>query len=97
MATTAGTSPFTAAKFVDRAGRARGWAEELPAERRRAGPVVELVFPAMDSAWAVEVMCGVVDSGLDVVVSPAAGRRTSGVGRRGRPTRSGPAVPGCCR
>ncbi|PSL56966.1 LacI family transcriptional regulator [Saccharothrix carnea] len=40
-------------------------------------PVVELVFPALNSAWAMEVMWGVVDSGLDVVMSSAVGRGTS--------------------
>ncbi|MEU4768596.1 substrate-binding domain-containing protein [Actinosynnema sp. NPDC023794] len=40
-------------------------------------PLVELVFPSLNSAWAMEVMRGVVDSGLDVVLSSADGRGTS--------------------
>ena len=40
-------------------------------------PLVELVFPALNSAWAMEVMRGVVDSGLDVVMTSAVGRATS--------------------
>ncbi len=57
-----------------RAGRWR----ELPADHRRsAAPLVELVFPALNSAWAMEVMRGVVDSGLDVVLSAVVGRGTS--------------------
>ncbi|WP_425473824.1 substrate-binding domain-containing protein [Saccharothrix saharensis] len=40
-------------------------------------PLVELVFPALNSAWAMEVMRGVVDSGLDVVLSSAVGRGAS--------------------
>ena len=50
----------------------------LRAERLHPpAPLVELVFPALDSAWAMEVMRGVVDSGLDVVMSSAVGRGTS--------------------
>ncbi|MCE6993324.1 substrate-binding domain-containing protein [Saccharothrix sp. S26] len=44
---------------------------------RPPAPLVEMVFPALNSAWAMEVMRGVVDSGLDVVLSSAAGRGTS--------------------
>lgn len=44
---------------------------------RPAAPLVELVFPALNSAWAMEVMRGVVDSGLDVVMSSAGGRGAS--------------------
>jgi LacI family transcriptional regulator len=51
---------------------------ELPVEHpRRCAPLVELVFPALNSAWAMEVMRGVVDSGLDVVMSSAVGRGPS--------------------
>ncbi|WP_231648725.1 substrate-binding domain-containing protein [Saccharothrix sp. NRRL B-16348] len=51
---------------------------ELSAERPHpVAPLVELVFPALNSAWAMEVMRGVVDSGLDVVLSSAVGRGTS--------------------
>ncbi|MEV8440656.1 substrate-binding domain-containing protein [Actinosynnema sp. NPDC051121] len=51
---------------------------ELPVEHPRpSAPLVELVFPALNSAWAMEVMRGVVDSGLDVVMSSAVGRGTS--------------------
>ncbi|MFD1147006.1 substrate-binding domain-containing protein [Saccharothrix hoggarensis] len=81
-ATTAGMSPTTASRVVNRAcrgGRAAGTARELPsdhapADGRRPAPLVELVFPALNTAWAMEVMGGVVDSGLDVVMSPGAGR-----------------------
>ncbi|MFI9006770.1 substrate-binding domain-containing protein [Actinosynnema sp. NPDC053489] len=47
-----------------------------PASRVRRPELVELVFPALNSAWAMEVMRGVVDSGLDVVLSSATGRGT---------------------
>ncbi|RJK96011.1 LacI family DNA-binding transcriptional regulator [Vallicoccus soli] len=41
--------------------------------RPAARPLVDLVFTALDSPWAVEVLRGVTDSDLDVVVSSVAG------------------------
>lgn len=66
-------SRTTASRVVARGCRPVVRAPAQPVGRR-AAPVVELVFPALDTAWAMEVMRGVVDSGLDVVMS-AAGRR----------------------
>ncbi|WP_461124836.1 substrate-binding domain-containing protein [Saccharothrix stipae] len=57
--------------------RTRRWRERAAVQPRPAAPLVELVFPALNSAWAMEVMRGVVDSGLDVVLSSAVGRGTS--------------------
>ncbi|MEJ2853880.1 MULTISPECIES: LacI family DNA-binding transcriptional regulator [Saccharothrix] len=49
----------------------------VPVGARRASGqlLVDLVFTALDSPWAVEIIRGVVDSGLHVVVSSAAGQR----------------------
>lgn len=77
-------SPPTAARVLERkchAGRApKGRTPSnspSPQSVHRTAPLVELVFPALDSAWAMEVMCGVVASGVDVVMTSAAGRGTS--------------------
>lgn len=68
-ATAAGAPPTTFAKVLGRGCR-RG----VP---RRPAPLVELVLPSLNSAWAMEVMRGVVDSGLDVVMSSFAARGPS--------------------
>lgn len=48
--------------------------EYVPVGSRRGGDgtLVDLVFTALDSPWAVEIIRGVVESGLDVVVSSMA-------------------------
>lgn len=56
-------------------------------------PVVDLVFPTLNSAWAMEVMRGVVDSGLDVVLS--AGRGTSWAAEVVRARRAGVLLVTC--
>jgi LacI family transcriptional regulator len=58
-------------------------------------PLVELVFPALNSAWAMEVMRGVVDSGLDVVMSSAGGRGTSWAADLVRARRAGVLLVAC--
>lgn len=47
----------------------------LPVGSRRPGNdlLVDLVFTALDSPWAVEILRGVTDSGLEIVVSAMAG------------------------
>ncbi|MFD0202435.1 MULTISPECIES: substrate-binding domain-containing protein [Saccharothrix] len=65
---------MSALKILERTCVARRARNDRP---HPPAPVVELVFPALNSAWAMEVMWGVVDSGLDVVMSTAVGRGTS--------------------
>ncbi|WP_246037712.1 substrate-binding domain-containing protein [Saccharothrix texasensis] len=65
---------MSALKILERTCLVRRARSDRP---RPPVPLVELVFPALNSAWAMEVMRGVVDSGLDVVLSSAAGRGTS--------------------
>ncbi|WP_236594700.1 substrate-binding domain-containing protein [Saccharothrix sp. 6-C] len=65
---------MSALKILERTCLVRRARSDRP---RPPAPLVELVFPALNSAWAMEVMRGVVDSGLDVVLSSAAGRGTS--------------------
>ncbi|GAA1305858.1 substrate-binding domain-containing protein [Saccharothrix xinjiangensis] len=48
-----------------------------PAAPHRRAPLVELVLPALNSSWAMELMRGVVDSGLDVAMSALGGRDRS--------------------
>ncbi|WP_447002658.1 substrate-binding domain-containing protein [Saccharothrix isguenensis] len=75
-----GMSPPTAARVLERKCHVRrppkSRTPELPTGRRTA-PLVELVFPALNTAWAMEVMCGVVASGVDVVMSAATTRGAS--------------------
>jgi DNA-binding LacI/PurR family transcriptional regulator len=95
---TGGMSPPTAVRVLERechAGRAsKGWMWE-PQPVHRTAPLVELVFPALNTAWAMEVMCGVVASGLDVVMSTAAGRGTSWAVDLVKARRAGVLLVGC--
>ncbi|MCP2095810.1 MULTISPECIES: LacI family DNA-binding transcriptional regulator [Actinosynnema] len=52
------------------------------ARRAASGALVDLVFTALESPWAVEVIRGVVDSGLHVVVS-STGLTGAGAGQGG--------------
>ncbi|QFZ19093.1 substrate-binding domain-containing protein [Saccharothrix syringae] len=87
--TTPGRSGAAVSKVVNRqchVGPAAGRPPEPSAQHHdptgplRPVPLVELVLPVLNSAWAMEVMRGVVDSGLDVVMSSAAGRGPSFAG-----------------
>jgi LacI family transcriptional regulator len=81
VAAAAGVSLATVSKVVnDRADVApatRQRVRELldqhnyvrPGRRRRRSRVVDLVLPALDSEWAVEIIRGVISSELDAVVS----------------------------
>ncbi|WP_367128476.1 substrate-binding domain-containing protein [Saccharothrix sp. HUAS TT1] len=82
-------SATTAATVVNRA------CLRSPRQPRPATPVVELVFPALNSAWAMEVMCGVVDSGLDVVLAAVAGRGPSWAADLVRNRRAGVLLVSC--
>lgn len=47
----------------------------VPVVRRRVeDPLVDVVFTALDSPWAVEILRGVTEVGLEVVVSPLSRR-----------------------
>ncbi|MEU4741664.1 LacI family transcriptional regulator, partial [Actinosynnema sp. NPDC023658] len=99
LAGTTGMSSTTASRLAERLchpGRVRSGRHEPRAlPPRPAAPLVELVFPALNSAWAMEVMRGVVDSGLDVVLSAPAGRGTSWAARVVEARRAGVLLVAC--
>ncbi|MFT7841693.1 substrate-binding domain-containing protein [Saccharothrix sp. BKS2] len=77
-ATTAGVRSAAVTGVAHRrchVGPSTGWRPREPG----SAPLVELVLPALNSSWAMELMRGVVDSGLDVVMSSPAGRGPSPV------------------